>query len=175
MQEGQQPAEGQWDFAPADTPTSAVQPVAWTGSEFIAQHKSGGWYGGLIVALVAVCAIIFVLSKDIVSVVFVAIMGALFAVIANHKPKQRAYMIDEHGISIDQRHYQFNDFKSFALQHEGAIGYISLLPLQRMRPELTIYFAPGDEQRIFDVLSNYLPHEERKDTIADKFARNIRF
>ncbi len=151
------------------------EPISWSGSEFIAQHKTGSWYLGLFAFIALVCVVIYLLSKDILSIVFVIIMGILFAIIASKKPRQLQYMIDDQGLNIGSRHYPFNDFKSFSIMRDGAIGYISLQPLQRLRPELTIYYAPEDEARVFETLSTYLPHEERAERAVDKLARNIRF
>lgn len=151
------------------------EPIAWTGSEFIAQHKSASWYLCLIAALVVACGVIYLLSKDILSIVFVLIMGILFGIIASKKPRELQYSIDDQGIGVGNRHYSFSDFKTFSIMRDGAIGYISLLPLQRLHPELTIYYAPENEQQIFDTLSTYLPHEDRPERVVDKFARTIRF
>lgn len=157
-----------------DTP-SLQQPIAWTGSEFIAQHKNTGWYMGLFGCIALVCIVIFFISKDILSVIFIAIMGILFAIIASRKPRQLQFLIDNQGIHVGQRHYLFNEFKSFSLQKDGAIGYINLLPLRRLHPELSIYFAPEDAGRIFDALALHIPHEDHVEALVDKFIKKIRF
>lgn len=156
-------------------PVAPHQSISWTGSEFIAQQKSSNWYLGLIAALTLACGVIYLISRDLISIVFVAIMGVLFAVIASKQPRQLQYIIDDQGITVGKHHYTFDEFKTFSIMRDGGIGYISLLPLQRIRPELTIYYAPDDEQKIFDVLASYLPHEDRHERMVDKFARTIRF
>jgi len=149
--------------------------VSWVASEYISQTKNGGWYFALFGAIVLICGVVYLVSRDLLSVIFLSVMGILFAVIASRKPRQMQYTIDAEGILIGNREYDFGNFKSFSLQHDGAVGYISLLPLKRFMPEIVIYYAPEDEQRIFDALALNLPNENHKETIADKFARIIRF
>lgn len=185
MQPDNQPKQDGWAFrvegsdAGADSAVSAarpeLQPITWTGSEFLENHKSGGWYIILFGIIALVCGVIYFISRDILSVVFIAIMGVLFAVIASRKPRQLQYAIDEGGVHIGSRSYGYSEFKSFSLQHEGMIGYINLMPLRRFRPEISIYYPPDHEQQIFDTLSQRIPHEDHKETIVDKFTRLIRF
>lgn len=187
-----QPSDGQnsdsWSFhvesgsadappAPDTTPeeTHHSEPITWTGSEFISQHKSAGWYLLFFMFIAAVCVIVYVISKEILPVVSIAVMGVLFSIIASHKPRQLQYLIDDHGLQIGNKAYSFNDFKSFSLQKDGAIGYVSLLPLKRLHPEISIYFAPEDEQRIFEALAQHIPNEQRSESAVDKLTKKIRF
>lgn len=157
-------------------PSHHHEPVSWTGSEFIAEHKNPSWYLGLATFIAAICVLIFVISKqDYLSIAFVAIIGLLFGIIASRKPRQLNYLIDDQGITIGPKHYPFGMFKSFSLNHDGAIGYISLLPLQRLRAELSIYFAPEDETKIREALVSYLPQENRAESQIDHLMRRIRF
>ena len=161
-----------------DSPTKHSQktePITWTGSEFIAQQKNAVWYLLLAVFIVVVCGVIYFISKDVLSVVFIAVMGVLFAIIAGRKPRQLQYQIDNHGLQVGQRSYSFNDFKSFSLQRDGAIGYVNLFPLKRLRNELSIYYAPEDEQRIFEALAQHIPNEQRVESMVDRLTKKIRF
>jgi hypothetical protein len=161
---------------PAAQATGNLEPVIWTGSEYIAEHKDGSWYMALIGGVAVFCTgTYFLTGGDIVSVVAIAVIGILFGIIASRKPNQRRFTIDEKGVSIDDRLYPYSDFKSFSVIHDGAIGYISFYPLQRLRPELAVYYPPEHEQRLFDLLSSHLPYEERSESKADRFSKKIRF
>lgn len=153
-----------------------TEEITWTGSEFIAEQKDAKWYAGLTGAIFVCCLVTFFVTKhDILSVVSIAIIGILFGVLAGRKPRQLTYRIDKHGVTIDKKQYPYAMFKSFDLQHEGMIGYISLLPLHRFQFEISVYFAPEDEQRIFDTLASYLPHEPRKQHVFDRIMKRVRF
>lgn len=178
------PQDGsEWSFNPdqdvdprAPQQAQVADPITWTGSEFIAVAKTPSWYLGLAGFIVLSCVVLYFISGgDLIPVISVSVIGILFAIIAGKQPRELQYNISDQGVSVGQRHYSFNEFKSFSLQHDGAIGYISFLPLHRLRPELTIYFAPDDEQRIFDTLAQLLPNEQRPETAIDKLVKRIHF
>ncbi len=184
MQEGQEKNEDSWVFnddsqayndSRQEEATIQNSVISWNGSEFIANQKTALWYFGLAGFIIVVCGIIYLISKDAISIIFVAIIGFLFAIIAGRKPRQLQYSIDEEGVHVGQRTYMFSDFKSFSFNRHGAIGYVSLLPLHRFHNELSIYFPPENEQQIFDVLSQRVPNEQRKETYTDKLTKLIRF
>jgi hypothetical protein len=164
------------DFSQQSESAQTVEPIVWTGSEFIAQQKDGGWYMGLFFAILACCVVAFLVTGgDYLSVGFIAIIGILFGIIAGRSPRQLRYQIDNHGITIGNKLYPFTLFKSFAVMQEGAIGYVNLFPLHRFKPEISIYFAPDDADKILNALSNYLPNEQRPEHKVDRLMKHIRF
>lgn len=166
------------DFSPSQqqvAPRARVDPVQWTASEFISHQKDGAWYATLGGGFFLLGAIIFFLTKDIISIVFIGIVLLLFLVIAGKKPQQRVYILDDRGIYIDDKFYSYDDFKSFALIHEGPINSVSFMPLKRLMPELSVYFAQEDEPRILDVLSANLPNFQRKEAGVDRLMKRLRF
>lgn len=149
--------------------------ISWTASEFIAHQKTGMWYLTLAGAALALAAITWLLTKDIISAVVICV-GALFlGVYAARQPRQLPYSLDAYGVSIGNRQLPYEHFRSFALVHEGAMPSIVLLPLKRFAPLITIYFDPADEQRIAEFLSNYLPVEDHRLDPMDRFLSRIRF
>ena len=156
-------------------PAVNLDPISWTASEFLHRHKSTAWYMGLFVMTVLVCVAVYLVGKDLVPVVFIFIMSVLFAIIASRKPRQISYVIDQDGLHVGSRSYHFTDFKSFSIKRDGAMEYISLMPLKRLQAELSVYFAQEDGQRIFKYLQERIPYDEHKDDILDKFAQLIRF
>lgn len=154
---------------------NSLSSISWTGSEFVSNQKTASWYLMLAGATVIVCIIVYLFSRDILSTIFISIMGILFAVIAARPPKQLEYSIDNEGIKVGPRNYYYSDFKSFSLQHNGAIGYVSLLPLHRFRNELSIYYPPENEMQIFEALASRIPNEQRRENPIDKLAKLIRF
>jgi hypothetical protein len=86
-----------------------------------------------------------------------------------------SYTVDDQGITVDAKFYPYSLFKSFAVMQDEALGYINLLPLKRFMPDISIYYAPDDEQKIFDALANNLPHEQRQEHRVDSLMKRIRF
>ncbi len=151
------------------------QAVSWTGSEFIANEKNGKWFIVFFTALVLVVAAVFILTRDYISTISIALVGGLFAFLANNKPRQLAYKIDNSGINIGSKFYPFEQFKSFSLAREDAIEYVNLMPLKRFMPDVSIYFPPEETEKIVTILSDHLPHHDTGERQIDKLAKRLRF
>lgn len=165
--------------APATQPQTQEVPVTpevtWSASEFVAYHKPAGWYAVMILATVVLAGIVYFLTRDFFAVGAVVVMAILFLIYANHKPRVLTYTLSNKGLQIGSRMYQYGLFRSFAVQQQGNMRSIMLVPLQRLKPPIDMYFDPQDEQKITNALSQYLPHEERKIDAVDSFLHRIRF
>ena len=156
-------------------PKSDESLVSWSASEFIAHHKSPSWYVLLAGAVGLLTALVYVLTRDAVSAVVIAITGVLFGVFASRKPEVRTYEIYPSGIQISDRFFPFDSIKSFAIHQEGTLTSVFLLPMKRLMPPLTIYFPPEQENEITKVLADYLPLEDKDPDAIDNLMRKIRF
>ncbi|MDB5186477.1 MAG: hypothetical protein JWL85_1000 [Candidatus Saccharibacteria bacterium] len=192
MQEGQpqtviQPEpQGEWQYKPegqvtgsavtTDTPRPAQNTeVHWTASEYVAHQKGVGWFLLLTLAVAGTAVMVYFLTKEVVPVVVTVILGLSFGVFGARQPLVLTYVINEHGLTVGQRFYPYSSFKTFSIIDEGPLRSILLMPLKRFMPPLTIYFEEKDEEKIFEVLGNYLPFEQRKHDVVDQFMRKIRF
>jgi hypothetical protein len=156
-------------------PAHSGEAITWTASEFIAHEKAASWYLGLAGAAVLLAAIIYLLTKDVITSGVILFGAFLFGVVAARKPRQLQYQIDDHGISIGVKHFVFEEFRSFSVVPEGAFSSIVLLPLKRFGTLTTIYYSPEDEEKIVNMLSSRLPFDEHKLDPVDNFMRRIRF
>lgn len=179
--------KGQWAYNPEDDGVnSSVAPplehkpavhkeITWSASEFIDHHKNMGWYVALFLGVGIFTAIVYLLTKDLMSVLAITTVSALFAMLAGRKPRELPYRLDNRGVTIGDKFYSFSAFKSFALHQDGAVGYISFIPLKRFMPEVSIYFPPDESEKIIDILSDSLPNEQRKENGVDVLMRRLRF
>lgn len=151
------------------------QGVSWTASEFIAHHKPPEWYMGLGIIGFIIAAVAYFVSRDIITVATIVIVAIIFAVAASRQPRQMRYAINDHGVSIGNHFYPYGNFRSFSVASEGPFRSIVLMPLKRFMPPITLYFDPADEDRIGDILVEYLPMHEHKEAATDKLMRRIRF
>lgn len=179
MQEGS--SQVGWKYSagasqqPSETHPSHFEAVSWTASEYVSHDKSMGWFIRFgAVALLAI-GFIYLLTRDITSVVLLTILGIVFAVFAGRKPEVLAYSIDNSGIQVGRKLYPINVFRSFSIIQEGAIRSILLMPLKRFMPAISVYYAPEDEAKIINALGDLLPHENRKQDPIDKLMLRIRF
>lgn len=187
--------DSNWQYRPnAPTPTAPVAPpvadmpqplnqsdlsgpqdVTWSASEFIAHHKSIGWYATLGLSAIAFAAVIYLLTKDEISTGVVIIAALLFGIAAGRKPRVLEYHLNNAGLLIAQKFYPYSDFKSFAISQEGALSSIIFLPLKRFMPSITVYYEPQDEEHITYVLSQHLPLEQHVPDVVDRLTSRIRF
>ncbi len=176
-----------WDFradepaatTPGDSarpPIEPHEPVQWTASEYIAHHKTSGWFfmvGAVTIVLAVV--VYFVSRADKISTTMMLVVGTVFGIIGARVPRVLQYGLDDSGLHIGPKFYAYDQFKSFAIMDEGAISSITLLPLKRFMPSISIYYAPDDEEKIVNVLSLGLPIEHREQDALDRLMRRLRF
>ncbi len=168
------PDEPQSDNQP-ESPTDSGQTVSWTASEFIAHEKNFGWFVLLALATAALMLVVYVMTRDIVSAAIVLIAATLFGIYAVRKPRVLPYTVDSHGIQIGNKQYPYGLFKAFSVIQEGGIRSLMLLPLKRFMPPISLYMDPEDEGRITEVLSDYLPTEQRQQDPVERLMRRLRF
>lgn len=161
---------------PSDSQIKQSEPiVSWTASEYIEHKKGLGWYLMLILGAIIITGALYWLTKDIVSSVIVIVLIIVFAVVANRKPRVMEYRLDRNGLAIGNKFYAYVDFKSFTMEEIGPVKNITFLPLKRFMPPISVYFAPQDEPKITNALSQFLPYEQRSPDAVDRFMRSIRF
>ena len=163
------------DDSPVGTDTENPQTISWTASEFIAHNKTFGWYAGLVVVALILAAGIHLITKDFVAPAVVIVAAAFLGYYGSHKPRELEYRLDRRGISVGERQFSYDAFRSFSVIPEGAFSSIVFMPLKRFALPLTLYYAPQDETKIVNILSDQLPLEERRPDAIDRLMHRIRF
>ncbi|MBP9738236.1 hypothetical protein KBD20_00960 [Candidatus Saccharibacteria bacterium] len=160
------------DSGPVTPPTETIQ---WQASEFVDHEKNNSWFVILAVGAFFMCGLVYLITRSVFSTFVVLVAVLAFGVTAKQKPRTMQYSLLPTGIQVGDKRYRYNDFRSFSLTREGALWSISLIPIKRFMPLLTIYFDPNDGEKIFDVLASQMPHEERKLDTVDQLMKRIRF
>jgi hypothetical protein len=153
---------------------AASQPVAWTANEFIAHERGTGWYILLLVGTVIVAAAMYLLIKDYFATGAILVVGIITAVYTNHKPQNLAYELSTTALTIGNKTYNYNMFKSFSIIYEGEHASIHLEPVKRYMPPMTVYFPPEKENIITETIGNYLPFQERQQNLTDRLAHRFK-
>jgi hypothetical protein len=163
-------------FETVPTPSGSPSPtVTWTASEFIAHDKEFSWYLRLGIATIIFAALIYLLNKSIVSLAVIVVAALVFGLYAGRKPRQLEYRLDRAGLTIGNKLYAYEQFKSFSVLSTGAFSCINFMPLKRFSPILSVYYSPQDEKNIMLALSTVLPYEEPRRDMVDSLMRRIRF
>jgi hypothetical protein len=156
-------------------PETDDSPVTWTASEFIAHDKSAGWYALLGLGSLALAALTYLVTRDLISTVVIIVAALALGAFASRQPRQLQYSLEQTGLRIGERFYSYELYRSFAVVPEGVFSSIVFMPLKRFAPLTTIYFDPADEDRIIDVLEPRMPLEDYNHDLIDRFMRQIRF
>lgn len=170
-----QPQNTQREPQSQATPQTNDGAINWTASEFVEHEKNFAWYVGFLFIAIVGIGIIYLITRDLFSVVVLGLFAIAFIIFAARKPKVLNYSVNESGIHIGEKFYAFGQFKSYAVIDEGVIRSISLMPLKRFMPALNLYFAPDDEHKITEFIGSFLPREERKQDAIDRLMHKIRF
>ena len=166
--------------APAPTaPTPAVPTapgvVTWQAAEFIEHERGSNWYVALAVGSVGLAGLVYLLGRDLFASITILIVGGMVGVFASRKPKEASYELSDSGLKIEQKLYPYRLFQSFSVIHEDGIGSISLQPVKRFMPEVTVYYHDQDENQIVGVLGQHLPHEHKTLDSIERLSRRLRF
>ena len=178
------PASG-WKFQPDEAPTESnsseptlhheTESVSWTASEYVAHHKTLVWFAALGLVISGLTLGVYLLTKEIVSAAVIIIIGVSFGIFGARQPRVLQYAVDEKGLKVGGKLYPYTEIKSFSVLEEGPIRSILLMPMQRFVPPLSIYYDQADEDRILNVIGNYIPHEEHEHDFVDRLMSKIRF
>jgi hypothetical protein len=162
------------DEEPISTGSNDTE-VTWTASEYIAHQKGPAWYVLLALASVSLSAVVYFISRDRLTVVAILVVASCFGFLASRSPRTLHYMIDSRGITIADKLYPHAILRSFSVQEDGGLHSVQLIPLKRFMPAISLYYPPDQEEHVLSVLSNYIPHEERRPDAIDKLMRRVRF
>lgn len=163
---------------PLSTAVPSQEPegsISWTASEFIVHKKGALWYLSLSVVTAFVAFISWFLTNDITSAAVIIVAGVLLMVYGTKGPHEISYRIDYDGLHIGNRSIPFEMFRSFSIDHREAFSSLVLNPMKRFSLVTTLYYDPQDEKKILDIISSYLPLEEKGRDLIDDLMWKIRF
>lgn len=149
--------------------------ATWSASEFIAHDKPKNWYFLLFILSIATSAVIYLITREIFSVIIVLVLAAAMAVYAGVKPRVLKYGIYSDGFKVGDKLYPYTVFRSFSVMDDTSIPSIQLLPQKRFMVPVTVYCNPGDIDAIAEILGEFLPYEHKERDMIDKFSSRIKF
>ncbi|MEI6188235.1 MAG: hypothetical protein WCP46_07050 [Alphaproteobacteria bacterium] len=149
--------------------------VRWKASEFISHEKNSSWYFILALVTVALCLVVFILTHQYISVGVIVVMAAAFGVYANIKPKTLEYLIDSSGVTVDKKHFSYENFKIVEIVEGGMVPSVNLIPVKRFSVPVTLYFSPQQENQILEILGEFLPSEIKRLEAIDRIVAKLHF
>lgn len=158
-----------------DEPGVSSPDIKWTASEFIAHDKNISWYMVLSLVTLGFAAIVLLLTHDKISTAVVVFAGGIIGFYAARKPRLLNYKMDHAGITIQTKLFNYDSFKSFTIVEDSTLPNITLMPLQRFTPNLSIYLDPASEEAVIKVLGARLPQDFHHQALIDRFMQRVRF
>lgn len=163
--------------APAQeqAPISGGEPLAWQASEFVHHEKDGMWFLALLGVATVLLLIDIFLIRSWTFGVLIVVMAITVMVIAKRPPRIINYTLSPQGIQIDERQFNFHDFRAFGVVQENAFYSIRLVPNKRFMPMVSVFFPPEHGEEIVDAFGQALPMENIKRDTIDTLVEKIRF
>lgn len=149
--------------------------ISWTASEFIAHEKNGSWFAMLIAGAIILGAVVFLITKEWISLIAIAVLAAAIGVFGAVKPRELRYSLSQDGITVGEKHFAYSVFRSFAVLDDGAMVSIQLLPQKRFMVPISVYLDPAQADDIIDAIGEYLPFEHRERDLTDRLSSRFRF
>jgi hypothetical protein len=151
------------------------EPISWVGDEYLMHHKDHSWYLWLVVAFLGLSGFIYLITRDLLTVVMIVVVGFAIGVMAARQPRQLEFTLDKRFIEIDQKRYPYSAFKSFQVAEEHGVRYLEFVPIKRLMPPLSIYYPQDKEEEIAKLISAKLPYYEHDDDFIEALFKKIRF
>jgi hypothetical protein len=162
------------DRSSPQSKAATIKSIEWEGPEFIEHPHGFSWYMALAACTAVLTALVYLIAHDIIAAIIIVVVGFIVGVFASQKPGQAKYEINDQGLTINGKTYNYGDYKSFAVIDEGSLSSINLFPLKRLLPPLSAYFDHKDRKKITDAIGNYLPYDERKLDTMERLTRRLR-
>lgn len=161
-------------YAAPVAPTTKPATLSWEASEYVHTDKGGLWLVGFgaIVLVVAGLALWLQAWTFLVLVVVMAIAMGMFAF---RPPHVLRYTLNDNGVQIGDKTFHYSDFRAFGVLEDGAFFTMTLIPVKRFSPALSVYFSEEQGEQIVDIVGAHLPMENIQPDIIDHIMRRLRF
>lgn len=150
------------------------QVVRWQATEYIHRDKSSMWYivfGVVVLALIALAIFVF---RSITFAILIPVMAAALVIYAYRPPETLDYTLSRKGLHINDRLYPYEQFKEFGLLHGDDQYSVVLVPRERFKPGVTVYFPEDVGEAVVDMLAARLPMHEAHIDVIDRLIRKLK-
>lgn len=151
----------------------------WQAPEFAYTQKPVGWYLGIFgfFAILVALAFIFLNSpfQLWVTVGLLIVMAVATSVWASRKPKVLEYEVTNYGIAVNNKKYNFDDFRAFYEYMDYNQRSIDLVPGKRFGTLVSMPLTTPESDEIVETIAHMVPEIEHSEDIMDKIVRRLRF
>ena len=164
------------DASQAEKPRSIAedQVVRWQAAEYIYREKNPKWYIAFAVVVVGLMALAIFVFKSVTFAILIPVMAAALVVYSRRPPTILDYTLSRKGLHIDDKLYPYEQFKEFGLIHGDDQFSVMLVPRERFKPGVTVYFPEEAGEAVVDMLAARLPMHDIKIDPIDRFIRMLK-
>jgi hypothetical protein len=133
------------------------QTIAWQDYEFPVRVKSKKWFLKIIAATAIIGAILFILSRDYVTIIALIVGVLVLIAYSFRKPKITNFTVNKQRITIGKHQFSFMDYNAYFMKEYENHNAIVLIPYKRFAPSVTIYIKDEYVDQVVDLISEIIP------------------
>jgi len=147
----------------------------WKALEFPKKEKNKSWF--IIPALITIIIGLFaLLTENILFLIAIILAFIIFYNYANKDPKIVRFKINEKGLEIDKRLYDYDSLRSFWIFYDPPEQKeISFRSRKTLLPYIRIPLDNQSPNEIRKYLLKFLPEKRHKESLIDIWMRRIGF
>ena len=155
--------------------TAEDRPIfSWQSPEYTYHKKDISWFLGLAIVTVAVAGVLLLLEMTSGGLV-VIVAGVVLSIISGVKPKSINCALYQDGVVVNNKAYQFGQFKSFTFVH-GDIPKIKADLVGQFSGEVVLPLKNIDGGQVRLYFKKHLPEDDSKgEDLVDVINRILRF
>lgn len=139
------------------------------------REKNNLWFVGLaVVSLVLIVVAIFLLNNWLFAVL-VFVMAVSVVIFARRPARDLQYRLSSELLAVNDKTFPLSSFRAFGIMPEGGLYSITLLPVKRFSPGVSIFFPPENGEAIVDMLGSRLPMEQLEPDFIDRLSEKLHF
>ena len=144
--------------------------IEWQLPEF-QYHKKSDWWPVWVVFLAFLLGLLALWQKNFLFLIFIIIAAFAVLSIANEKPKNIDFALDDKGLHLGAKFYELKSFSAFALKD----GRLQFKNKGRLRPFLTVPYPEDRQEEIKKHLLAFLPEIEYNESLVEVLTNILRF
>ncbi len=144
---------------------------SWEAKEFEKLNRHPNWYLYFYIVLFAI-SIYSLFVNNLLFAILIILFGLLFYIFEKRQPNIYSFGITKEGVFAQDNLHPFSSIESFWIFYEpGGLKELSLKNKHHIIPYTQIPIGKADPSKIREILINFIPEEEREQTIFDYIER----
>ncbi len=140
---------------------------SYQSPEFDRYEKTPTWY--ILAGIIAIILLAYaVIEQSPMMFIVILLTFILTLIISNKEPQIITIDITTTGITLDQKKtFQYQDIESFGVFKRGEVQFISLYMTVGILTHTRIPVGKEDPEELAEILSQYIPREDGKESFFD--------